>query len=196
MTLVGPTLDCTLQSRVPDPVFPDFAPETPGPRGMDATQQVHPHESEPPAPVTATAATSTRFAAASICPPSVELTNPVFDPCRPCHADAATIADGLHLKSERMPREDYAVPPLLIGEALFRHSGWKLQRQQTWEALQRVNPMSMACYRFANCGSAPGFSNPLIRASAAACATAAITGSACPVSVLSATPSVRTCSVT
>lgn len=114
---------------------------------------VHPHESEPPIGGTTMPDPPTPVASVPMSPPEVELSNPVFQPARPCHADAATIADGLHLKSERLPREDYAVPPLLQGEALFRHSGWKLQRQQTWDAMQRVNPMSMACYRFANCGS-------------------------------------------
>lgn len=75
------------------------------------------------------------------------------DLAEPCHTQASSLADGLHLKSERTPREDYAIPPLLTGEALFRHSGWRRQRQQTWEAMQRTNSMSMANYRFANCGS-------------------------------------------
>jgi hypothetical protein len=63
------------------------------------------------------------------------------------------VHDGLHLKPERCPREDYAIAPLLMGEAVFRHSGWKLQRQQTWDCLQRIDPLAMSNYRFANCGS-------------------------------------------
>jgi hypothetical protein len=70
-----------------------------------------------------------------------------------CHTDSATTHDGLHLRSERTPREDFALDPLRLGEAIFRHSGWARQRQQTWECLQRLMPMSMACYRFSHCGS-------------------------------------------
>lgn len=120
---------------------------------MASTQQVHPHESQSPATVAVDAVRPNLPDAVSFDAPTDESANPVFSPTRPCHADAETMPDGLHLKSERMPREDYAVPPLLQGEAIFRHSGWKRQRQQTWEALQRVNPLAMACYRFANCGS-------------------------------------------
>lgn len=121
---------------------------------------VHHHESESPGTEVSDACDQEGLPPGFLlAPPSGSPGTPPAEPpqfssmARPCHSDAGALLDGLHLKSERQPREDYAIPPLLTGEALFRHSGWQRQRQQTWDCLQRINPMSMACYRFANCGS-------------------------------------------
>lgn len=119
------------------------------------------HESDPPLPVTPVDPQPGDVAAVSISappwpsaddPPPVE--TETGDLAHPAHALANQLKDGLHLKSERCPRDDYAIAPLLNGEAIFRHSGWARQRQQTWDSLQRVDPMAMSNYRFANCGSA------------------------------------------
>jgi hypothetical protein len=71
------------------------------------------------------------------------------------------------LQSPRQPREEWDLPPLQLCEAVFRHSGWKKQRRETFEALCRVQPGSMATYRFSVCGcgafiqeSVPGTTAP------------------------------------
>lgn len=52
-----------------------------------------------------------------------------------------------------VPGDQCRTPPIELGEAIFRHSGWATRRLRTWEALKSLRVSRTRLDRFANCGS-------------------------------------------
>lgn len=53
-----------------------------------------------------------------------------------------------------VPSPEFQTPPIELREAIFRHSGWRHQRQAVWESLKRTGASRHRLDRFANCGGA------------------------------------------
>lgn len=61
--------------------------------------------------------------------------------------------EGIILEGYDPPRPEFQVCPITISEAIFRHSGWRHQRQRVWESLLRIHANNARLDRFANCGA-------------------------------------------
>lgn len=60
---------------------------------------------------------------------------------------------GLLLRNPKPPREDFALEPPTLREAVFRHTGWRETRRRVWDALIRTDAGANRLERFSCCGA-------------------------------------------
>lgn len=61
---------------------------------------------------------------------------------------------GIRLQTEYRPSAEFGSTPALIGESIFRHTGWRHRRLKVWEAMHRLHLTVSRLDRFSECGSA------------------------------------------
>lgn len=66
---------------------------------------------------------------------------------------SSPLVEGVTLKGNWTPQSEFRSAPADLSELRWRHSGWSVRRQKTWDALLRCQVSSARLDRFANCGA-------------------------------------------